>query len=89
MVANSLSDEVSTRIGDTVIIPVFSGNVGNGSTATFSIIGFLSVKLNSANFTGNQDHRGFNTDFVSYTTAAGTFSNGAVDGGAYAINLVK
>lgn len=89
MVSNGLSTEIGTRIGNTILMPVFSGNAGTGANATFKIVGFLAVKLNSKTLTGPPEDRGFNVDYVSYTTSAGAFSSGSVDGGVYAINLVK
>ncbi|KPV50717.1 hypothetical protein SE17_25290, partial [Kouleothrix aurantiaca] len=66
MVSNSLSSEIGTRVGDVVLMPVFSGNAGTGANATFSIVGFLAVRITSYTLTGNQDDRGFRVDYVSY-----------------------
>ena len=89
MVSNSLSSEIGTRVGDVILMPVYSGNAGTGANATFSIVGFMAVRLTSTHLTGNPDDRGFTVDYVSYTTSAGAFSNGSVDTGVYAINIVK
>lgn len=70
-------------------MPVFSGNVGNGANATFKIVGFLAVKLVDYKTNGQPEDRFFKVEYVSYTTSAGAFSNGSVDTGVYAINLVK
>ena len=89
MVSNSLEDEINTRVGDIVYMPVYSGNVGTGANATFSIIGFMAVRINSYTLTGSPEDRGFTVDWIEYSTAPGSFSTGAIDSGVYAINLVK
>ena len=88
MISNSLYGEISTRFGDIVYMPVYSGNAGTGSNATFSIIGFIAVKINSATLNGSGDPT-INVDYVTYSTAPGSFSTGAIDGGVYAVNLVS
>ncbi len=91
MVDHSLETEVLTHKDKVMLIPVYGTTDGNGANTTYTIVGFLAVRLNSANLSGSSHDptRGFNVDYVSYTTSAGAFSNGSVDTGVYAINLVK
>jgi len=83
MVSLSLEDEVSTHVGDIIIIPIYSEvepiSSGSGANAEYTIVGFLAVKLLSVQLNGDPDDRGFKVEYVDYTATPGSFSSGAED----------
>lgn len=88
-VATSLESEINTRLNETMIVPIFSGNAGTGGNTQMTIVGFIAVKLTAINLTGAVEDRGFTVDFIENVTTTGAFNPNGVDGGVYAINLVK
>jgi hypothetical protein len=103
MVATSLEDEILTHQDQIIIIPVFEGGDSiptsdckitntcdnGGASKTYTIIGFLAVRLNSVKLTGANEDRNFNVSEVAYYASTGALNPNAKDTGVYAINLVK
>lgn len=88
-VATSLEDEINSHMNEIMIVPIFSGNVGNGGNSQSAIVGFVAVRLTAINLTGPVEARGFTVDYIGNVTTTGAFNSNGVDGGVYAINLVK
>ena len=88
-VATSLETEINTRRNTIMIVPIFSGNVGTGGNSQSTIVGFVAVRLTAINLTGPVEERGFTVDYIGNVTTTGAFNPNGVDGGVYAINLVK
>jgi hypothetical protein len=85
--ASQLRNEVNTRIGQTVLFPVYVRRVVGG-TPQYSIGGFLAVRLTRFTGSGNNLVAG---QIVKYYTSVGqlTGNTNGVDFGTYAINLVR
>lgn len=88
-VATSLADEIETRMGKIMIMPIFSGNAGTGANAQMMIVGFMAVKLTAIDVTGPVEDRSFTVDYVGDVTTTGSFNPNGADGGVYAVNLVE
>ena len=71
-----------------MLMPVFSSVSGNGNNASYTIVGFIAVRLTAPVDLHGSD-RSFTIEYVNYTSTPGAFSNSAQDTGVYAVNLVK
>jgi hypothetical protein len=89
-------------LGKEVLVPIFGGFVGNGSQATYTMVGYAAFKLTGYSFNGT-DYGGtlgkkcpldktrgnycIEGDFVRFSTQQGTIGSGT-DFGAYTVNLI-
>jgi hypothetical protein len=91
MVSSQLKDEIEWRRENRPlgVVPVYSMVQGNGNNAEYWIVGFMAVELLDEKVTGSNKDRYVLARRVEYMTTAGSMSWGSVDGGVYAVNLVK
>ncbi|MEN9938803.1 MAG: hypothetical protein RLZZ387_5382 [Chloroflexota bacterium] len=91
MVSSQLDDEIEWRRLNRPegVVPVYGQVQGSGNNTEYKIVGFMAVRLVSEQVTGNNHERYVIAERIDYMTTPGSLSWGSVDGGVYAINLVK
>ncbi|MFQ6671867.1 MAG: pilus assembly protein TadG-related protein [Candidatus Tectimicrobiota bacterium] len=81
---DSLSGPVSSRVGDTVLFPVFDQFSGQGSGATFRVIGFVGGTMTSFQLGGSDETNHITIEIGEFSSpnlivgGAGTPSNNTV-----------
>ena len=93
---------VIPNLGKQILVPIYDAYTGNGSHATYTVAGFVTLELTGYSFNGNDydgtlgkkcpdEHaRGkycIAGDFVRFSTQQGTIGSGQ-DFGSYTVNLV-
>lgn len=90
-------------LGKEIVVPIFEGFSGSGSQATYTVVGYATIKLTGYSFNGNDyggtldkkcpdEHiRGkycISGDFVRFSTQHGT-AGGTSDFGTYFVGLIS
>ena len=93
---------VISNLGQEIVVPIYDAYSGSGSQATYTVAGFVTLKLTGYSFNGNdyagtlpkkcpdEQTRGkycIAGDFVRFSTQQGTIGAGD-DFGSYTVNLV-
>ncbi len=68
-------------------IPLFESASGNGSNATFEIVGYISVQLLDFNTGGNQANRSLTLRFVNATIEGECCDGGGIDTGQRVVQI--
>lgn len=55
-ISAGVKDELTTIVGETRIIPIFSNVTGNGNNATYTIVKFCGVRIMHVKLTGSDKH---------------------------------
>lgn len=91
MVANDLEPQIRRRLETRPagLVPVFAPPpVGSGANLRYRVVGFLAIKLESYDLTGNDKE--IRASYVDFYVTAGAINPNpdALDTGVYAINLI-